>query len=199
MNDDDLSTEQIAAVTAFVDIEAPPVGPTAHLIFGTNQPIPAAIVANRHHKGLAPLVIATGGINRHSGVVESREFRRLLIERGVPENVIRYESQSVNTWQNVELALPYLREAIASGLPITAVAKWYHRRAIHILRTLLLDVDAFYAVTWEPIYSGRPVTRIDWPHNADGRRRVIRESQEVPRRIAEGTFREANLINGAWR
>ncbi|TDD93370.1 ElyC/SanA/YdcF family protein [Actinomadura rubrisoli] len=58
-------------------------------------------------------------------------FRALLIERGVPADVIRVEDRSANTWQNVELALPFLREALAAGLTITAVCKWYHRRAIH--------------------------------------------------------------------
>src|SRR5437762_11133626 len=112
MNNDDLGAEQIGAITAFVDIDAPPAGPTAHIIFGTNQAIPANIVADRYHQGLAPLIIATGGVNRHNGIVEGREFHRLLLERGVISTAVRYEDQSVNTWQNVELALPYLREAV---------------------------------------------------------------------------------------
>ncbi|SRR6266540_960449 len=199
MNDDDLSPDQIADITAFVDIEAPPDGPTAHFIFGTNQAIPANLVADRYHQGLAPLVIATGGVNRHNGIVEGREFLRLLVERGVPEAAIRYEDQSANTWQNVEFALPYLSEAVNSGLPITAVSKWYHRRAIHILRTLVTDADAFFAITWEPVYSGTPVTRTNWPLNPEGKRRVIRERQEVLRRIGDGTFKPANLTNEAWR
>jgi len=199
MNDEDISAEQIAAITAYVDIEAPPPEPTVHIIFGTNQATPATITADRYRKGLAPLIIATGGINRHNGIVEGREFRRMLIERGVPETAIRYEDQSANTWQNVELAMPYLRDAVESGLSITAVCKWYHRRAIHVLRTLLPDVDAFYAITWEPTYAGAPVTRTNWPLNPDGKRRVVREYREIPRRIADGSFKEANKVNGAWR
>ncbi len=199
MNDEDISAEQIAAITAYVDIDAPPPGPTAHIIFGTNQATPATITADRYRKGLAPLIIATGGINRHNGIVEGREFRRMLIERGVPETAIRYEDQSANTWQNVESAMPYLREAGESGLSITAVCKWYHRRAIHALRTLLPDVDAFYVITWEPIYAGTSVTRTNWPLNPDGKRRVVREYREVPRRIADGSFKEASIVNGAWR
>jgi len=123
----------------------------------------------------------------------------MLIERGVPETAIRYEDQSANTWQNVELAMPYLRDAVESGLSITAVCKWYHRRAIHVLRTPLPDVDAFYAITWEPTYAGAPVTRTNWPLNPDGKRRVVREYREIPRRIADGSFKEANKVNGAWR
>ena len=117
----------------------------------------------------------------------------------MPATSIRCEDQSVNTWQNVELALPYLREAVASGLSITAVCKWYHRRAIHALRTLLPEAGPFYAITWEPVYAGSPVTRINWPHTQEGRGRVVREWQEVPRRIADGDFKGATLIDGAWR
>jgi hypothetical protein len=117
----------------------------------------------------------------------------------VAETAVRYEEQSVNTWQNVELALPYLREAVGSGLSVTAVCKWYHRRAIHALRTLMPDVEAFYAITWEPVYAGMPVTRTNWQRNPDGRRRVIREWQEVARRVADGTFKAANRVDGAWR
>jgi uncharacterized SAM-binding protein YcdF (DUF218 family) len=197
---DEISADQIAAITTYVDVEAPPPAePTAHFIFGTNQATPAEIVADRYHQGLAPLVIATGGVNRYNGIVEGPEFRRVFLERGVPDTAVRCEDQSANTWQNVEMALPYLREAMRSGLPITAVCKWYHRRAIHALRTLLPDVDAFYAITWEPIYAGTPVTRTNWSLTPDGKRRVIRERQEIPRRVTDGTFKEANLINGAWR
>ena len=196
-----LSPEQAAEITAYVDVQAPPPPgrPTAHLVFGTNQPAPALLAADRYHQGLAPLIILTGGVNRHTGVVEARAFCRLLRERGVPEPAIRCEDQSRNTWQNVELALPYLREAAAAGLPLTAVCKWYHRRVVHVLRTLLPDTDGVYAVTWEPVYGGVPVTRDNWPGHPDGRRRVLREWQEVTRRVADGTLAPATRHQGAWR
>jgi uncharacterized SAM-binding protein YcdF (DUF218 family) len=201
MINDEIGIEQIAAITAFVDIEAPPPDgqPTAHIIFGTNQLKPAEIVAERYHQGLAPLIIATGGVNRHNGVIEALEFHRLLVERGVPHETIRYEEQSKNTWQNVENALPYLREAVASGWTITAVCKWYHRRAVHVLKTLVPDIGAFHVITWEPTYTGKPVTRADWPLHTDGRRRVIREWEEIPRRVTDGGFKDARLVAGAWR
>ncbi|MET7760798.1 hypothetical protein [Streptomyces sp. NPDC005336] len=41
--------------------------------------------------------------------------------------------------------------------------------------------------------------RADWPFTPDGKRRVIREWEEVPRRVADGSFREADLVGGAWR
>jgi hypothetical protein len=200
MTDEDISTDQIAAITAYVDIEAPPPGkePTAHIIFGTNQLTPAEIVAERYHCGLAPLVIATGGVNRHNGIIEGREFRRLLVERRVPDAAVRFEDRSANTWQNVEFALPLLHDALESGLSITAVCKWYHRRAVHVLKTLVPGIGAFHVITWDPVYAGKQVNRANWPSIPDGKRRVVREWEEVSRRVSDGSFADANLADGAW-
>src|SRR5580698_9607144 len=111
MSGDELTAGQVGTITAVVDIEAPPpdAEPVALVLFGTNQSAPAHIAARRHHEGTAPLVIATGGVNRHNGVIEAHEFARQLTEAGVPDSVIRIEDQSSNTWQNVEMSLPYLR------------------------------------------------------------------------------------------
>ena len=86
MSDDELTPERVAALTAAVDIEAPPPDgePVALVLFGTNQAAPAQIAAARYHAGAAPLVIATGGVNRHNGIIEGREFARQLTEAGVP-------------------------------------------------------------------------------------------------------------------
>ncbi|GAA4514386.1 YdcF family protein [Nonomuraea ferruginea] len=196
----DISPEQVSAITAFVDVEAPPPAerPTAHFLFGTNQIQPVDIAAERYHKGLAPLIICTGGVNRHNGIVEGSTFRRLLLERDVPNEAIRVEAQSMNTWQNVEYALPFLREACRSRLTITAVCKWYHRRTVHILKGLAPEISTFHAITWEPLYSGRPITRTDWPGIPEGSRRVIREWEEVTRRVADGSLSAARLVEGAW-
>jgi uncharacterized SAM-binding protein YcdF (DUF218 family) len=195
-----IPAERVAEITGFVDIEAPPPPgqPTAHLLFGTNQAEPAAIAADRYHNGLAPLIIATGGVNRHNHVNEAREFRRILAGSGVPDSAIRVEDQSANTWQNVEFALPFIREALDAGLTITAIAKWYHRRTVHMLRTQVPGIGRFHVITWEPVYDRRLVTRASWPTIPDGNRRVVREWEEVSRRVADGTLAPASITGGAW-
>jgi uncharacterized SAM-binding protein YcdF (DUF218 family) len=200
VNDGELTAAQIAALTASVDIDAPPPDsqPSALVLFGTNQAAPAQIAADRYYRGLAPLIIATGGINRHNGIVEGREFARQLAAAGVPASAVRVEDQSKDTWQNVGLSLPYLREALAMGLSLVAVSKWYHLRAVCCLRTQLPEAVPLYAIGWEPVYAGALVTRDNWPSSPDGRRRVIRESQEVPRRVAEGSYLPAVKKDGAW-
>jgi uncharacterized SAM-binding protein YcdF (DUF218 family) len=201
MSDDELTPKRVAALTTAVDIEAsPPDGePVALVLFGTNQDAPTQIAAARYHAGAAPLVVATGGVNRHDGIVEGREFARQLTEDGVPGDVIRVEDQSKDTWQNVELSLPYLREALAMGLRLAVVSKWYHLRAVYCLATLLPEAAPFYAISWEPVYAGTLITRESWPKIPDGRRRVVRESQEVPRRVADGSYRAARKADNAWR
>ena len=144
-------------------------------------------------------MIATGGVNRHNGTIEGREFARQLTEAGVPADVIRVEDQSKDTWQNVELSLPYLHEALATGLRLAVVSKWYHLRAVYCLATQLPEAAPFYAISWEPVYAGTLVTKASWPKIPGGRRRVLRESQEVPRRVAEGTYRAARKADGTWQ
>lgn len=192
---------EIAAITAQVDIEAPPpdAEPVALVMFGTNQAAPARIATDRYHREAAPLIIATGGVNRHNGIIEGRDFARQLTGAGVPASAIRVEDRSANTWQNVEMSLPYLREALAMGLRLCAVSKWYHLRTVYCLRTLLPEAPPFWAIAWEPVYAGQLVTRKSWPAIPDGRRRVLRETEEVSRRVTEGSYLPAVRKDGAWQ
>jgi DUF218 domain len=197
----ELTPEQVAELTGRADITAPPPDdePVALVLFGTNkQDEPARIAVERYHQGTAPLIIATGGVNRHDGSTEGQQFARRLADAGIPADAMRVERRSENTWQNVELALPYLSEALAAGLPLVAVSKWHHLRAIYCLRTLLPQAAPLYAIGWEPVYGGEMVTRETWPRIPDGRRRVIRETSEVARRVAEGTYLPATKKDGAW-
>ena len=212
MSDDELTPERVAALTAAVDIEAPPPDgePVALVLFGTNQAAPAQLAAARYHAGTAPLVIATGGVNRHNGIIEGPEFARQLTQAGVPAGVIRVEDQSKDTWQNVELSLPYLREALAMGLRLAVVSKWYHLRTVqpahpvprsrlvprHLLGTGLrghpghpgqLAEDPRRPPPGTPRIPGSPPPRRrrKLPRRPQGRRSLAAFLVPVPRRPAE--------------
>ena len=51
------------------------------LLFGTNQAAPAQIAAARYHAGAAPLIIATGGINRHNGIIDRNSASSIFATR----------------------------------------------------------------------------------------------------------------------
>jgi hypothetical protein len=201
MPDREIPAEQAAAITAFVDIHAPPPDglPTAHFVFGTNQlALVTALITERYKRGLAPLIIVTGGVNRHTGIIEGREFYRALTANCVPDKAIRVEDTSANTWQNVENATPFIREALAAGLKITAVSKWFHRRTVHALKTHTPDLGEFHALGWEPEYHGQPVTRTNWLTIPDGKRRILREWKEINRRLTDQDIISTDLCGGSW-
>jgi hypothetical protein len=118
---------------------------------------------------------------------------------GDVQGTVRAEDRSASTWQNVEFALPHLCEAIASGLSLTAVSKWYHLRAIHVLRTLLPEAESFHAISWEPVYSGTAITRQNWTETEARRRKVLRQREEVACKVNDGTYRSATILDGTWR
>lgn len=110
----------------------------------------------------------------------------------------RVEAESADTWQNVQNSATFLDEAVQLGLPVTAVSKWYHRRAIQILATVHPKAVPLHGLSYEPVYSGVPITRDNWPEHPDGRRRVIREWQETRRRITHSAFVSLQRVNGAF-
>jgi hypothetical protein len=55
-----------------------------------------------------------------------------------------------------------------------------------------------HAIGWEPSYGGQAVTRETWPQVPDGHRRVIRETSEVARRVADGSYAPALKRDSAW-
>src|SRR4051812_7247573 len=115
MIDSDITPEQAVTITAYVDIQAPPPDdlPTAHFVFGTNQlDVVVPLLTDRYHRGLAPLIIVTGGVNRHTQIIEGPEFHRALTTNSVPTEAIRVESTSANTWQNVEYSTHHILEAL---------------------------------------------------------------------------------------
>ena len=56
-----ISAEDAAPITAYLDVQAPATKPTAHIVFGTNQPTPAQAVAGLYHEGLAPSSFSPAG------------------------------------------------------------------------------------------------------------------------------------------
>jgi hypothetical protein len=85
-------------------------------------------------------------------------------------------------------------------LSLTAVCKWYHRRAIQRLRLLVPEAPSFHAVTWEPAtVDGVPITRSEWFKSAETTPPVLKEWRVIPKGLVDGTLREVEFVDGAWR
>lgn len=82
---------------------------------------------------------------------------------------------------------------------LTAVCKWYHRRAIQRLRLLVPEAPYFHAVTWEPAtVDGMQIIRSEWFQLAATAQPVLKEWRVIPG-LADGTLREIKLVRDAWR
>jgi uncharacterized SAM-binding protein YcdF (DUF218 family) len=79
--------------------------------------------ARQWHAGAASAIIPCGGVGRHPPS-EAEVMTRLLVEAGVPEEVIHPEDGSTSTATNIALARPILEELGISHVLIVSDA--YH-------------------------------------------------------------------------
>ncbi|MEV0649894.1 YdcF family protein [Phytomonospora sp. NPDC050363] len=201
MTEEQLSGDEIGEMGAYVDIDAPPPQglPVAVFVFGTNKLAAVETTAALHRQGRVGLIITTGGVNRHDGRIEGPWLRDELVERGVPASAIRVEDASNTTEENVINALGLIQEMRGEGLSLVAVSKWWHRRTMHALATHVPGLDSWYAIGYDPVYTGQVVTRANWPGHPEAARRVVREAREIPHRVSEGSLVDVELVDGAWR
>ena len=105
-----------------------------------------------------------------SGLGDCEINRQLLIEDGVPADVIKLETQSRTTRENAELTVKLLRKQKPAR--VILVTSWYHsRRALASFRHYAPDIK-FYS---RPSYVD--YARSDWP----GRRFTRRIYLEYPK------------------
>ena len=104
-------------------------------------PSPAMLLRTRHaarlwHATRPPQVIPCGGLGRHAPT-EAEAMARILIEDGVPEEVIQREDRSTTTYENIRNALPLL-----AGPRVTLVTHGYHAaRARMVARHFGLEAE----------------------------------------------------------
>lgn len=88
-------------------------------------------------QGAVRHIVTCGGLGRHPPP-EAEAARALLIVAGIPPAAVTAEAHSVNTRQNIGLALPELRRLGATRVVIVT-DRWHAPRARLIARRLGLD------------------------------------------------------------
>lgn len=106
-----------------------------------------------------------------SGAGDDEINRRILIQHGVPANVIQLESKSETTAQNAQFTIKLLRaEKIHSAIIVTS---WYHsRRALETFEHYAPEIK-FYS---RPSYFA--LKRADWTHLTT--KRIFLEYLKLP-------------------
>ncbi len=190
-------TREADRIARYLDLHAPPRRADLAFVFGTRLPEPAYLAADLFRRSLVKYVVLTGGSNRTTGIQEAMAHREILLERGMPEERIILETRSVNTFQNVEFALPEIAATMDLGniTAVTAVAKWYHsRRCLMILKRHLLPSIRYYVQSYEP----EAVTRSNWHTDPYARERVLKEWRYVPKYLERGNLAEVWEDDGTY-
>ncbi len=190
-------TREADRIARYLDLHAPPWSADLAFVFGTRLPEPAYLAADLFRRSLVKYVVLTGGSNRTTGIEEAMAHREILLERGMPEDRIILETRSVNTFQNVEFAVPEIaaRMDVRSITAVTAVAKWYHsRRCLMILKRHMPVGIRYYVESYEP----ETVTRSGWHTEPYGCERVLKEWRYIPEYLERGDLAEVREDDGAY-
>lgn len=146
---------------SMIDARATGLGPADVIfVFGTRLPTPARIAADLYNRGLAPLVVVTGGgVRQPDGLVEAHAHRDLLIAAEVPAEAILVEDRSTHTGENVSFALDLLAQAGSFPVTVIAVVKRHHRRAVVTLAHASPSIERIFAVDHDAPFDDARVAR----------------------------------------
>ena len=113
----------------------PPEPADAILVLGSFDPQAAVHAAALWRAGLAPVVIMSGGIAHHGGLLdtgwdqpEARVFADVALREGVPEEAILLEDRAQNTGDNFVLGRATAERAGLRPSKLLVVAKPYMTR-----------------------------------------------------------------------
>jgi vancomycin permeability regulator SanA len=186
-----LSPDLIAQITDYLDASTPlPDRADLIFVFGTRLVDPAHIAVGLYRQQRAPYIVLTGGNNRHTGENEAERMYAVLTEMGVPDEAIVVEKRSINTLENVTLAIPEIEQklALASVRSVLAVCKWMHsRRALMTLKRHFPRGMRYYAQTYEP----EGITRENWhTQTINETANVLKNWEHIPEYIQRGHIEE---------
>lgn len=121
----------------------------AIIVFGTRLPDPAHRAADLFQRGLAPVVVVTGGAARQAdGLNEAHRHAQILREAGVPVGAVVVDDRSTHTGENVRFALEALAQREIIPRTVIAVVKEHHRRALVTLAHQGPSIETIYSATY---------------------------------------------------
>ncbi len=101
----------------------------------------AMLGADLWHAGVAPFIVACGGLGRHAPT-EAAAIAIILKTQGVPCSAILHEDRSTTTLENIRFSLPLLRQIEARQVAIVTDAT-HGPRAARVARHFGLKPRVF--------------------------------------------------------
>ncbi len=79
----------------------------------------------KEETGKEAILIPSGGQGKDESMPEAEAMRRYLISQGIPESIIRAETQSKNTYENMTFSKAIIEEIKAEGKPLFATTNYH--------------------------------------------------------------------------
>lgn len=172
--------QSIGAITEFVFLETPLSSADVILIPGGSHPQLMERAAELYHRGLAPIILPSGGANVHlPSLTEWAYLRQVGISLGIPEEAFLKEDEARHTLENAELSWQAVRRA---GLKVGAailVCKAFHARRAHMAYSAAFPEYVLFMVS--PVHDERDIRRDNWFTSERGIRKVMGEVEKIGR------------------
>jgi uncharacterized SAM-binding protein YcdF (DUF218 family) len=181
---------RIAKITNYIFQESKPTKGDIAFVFGTKsweEPLKTAI--KLYKKGTVSLIVFSGGVNKATGINESKIMFKNAIRQGVKKKDIIVEDRSTNTLENVLFSKDLIDQKI--GLHkiriIIAVVKNYHARGS--LMTLKKHFPSYVEFKAVP-YSLYGFNKKNWYLTEKGREKVLGEVEKIKKYLKKGDLQE---------
>jgi uncharacterized SAM-binding protein YcdF (DUF218 family) len=174
-----------------------PIAPVdVAIVFGTSYR--CDVFADHIHdlwtQSMFKRVILTGApIVRDGTQKESLYLKELLLQKGIPEDVILTEEFSTNTGENIEFSLPILLKLKAQGFSLSSllgIGKTFaSRRCLMTMEKYLPDAKKIFS----PINTFSSATNENWQDSPRFVQNVLNEYHKIPQYIKAGLIVEIDL------
>ena len=185
-----MTTEEI---TKYIFLEDTDLRGDIAFVFGTwkSWKISVEKAAELYARKLVPKITVSGGMNKHSGVIEGDLMATELVNLGVLRHDILVENRSTNTLQNVLFSKKIIDEALGLNKikVIVAVVKNFHAR--RVLMTLKKHMPAHISLKAAThVSSAYNFTKDNWYRSDMGREKVREELEKIKKYLAKGDLVE---------
>jgi uncharacterized SAM-binding protein YcdF (DUF218 family) len=181
---------EIAAINARHLVETPLRPADLLFVFGTREDVDIRVdeACRLWHEGFFRRAIVSGGVTPGSDLSECEIMAGLMVERGMPDDIILREDRAKNTGENVIFSLPIIDAALglASIRSVICLGNtWTARRypmTLHRhwpgVEKMLVTVDSF------------ATPRALWHTDAEFARRMLHEWHKIEPYKARGFIAE---------
>lgn len=164
-------------ITDFMFFETELAQADVILVPGGSQPALMEKASELYHRGLAPLILPSGGSTPKVETTEWAFLQSIGVEHGVPENAILREDRATNTFENARLSLEVLRQNGVSPQKVILVCKCYHARRALLTYQVYFPKDTIFYIC--PITDKTGITKDNWYRDEARIQRVMKELTKV--------------------